>query len=215
MTYTKDWREVKLKNVASGRYIVHKNGSVLDLETYELRNVLDNGNGYKLLTLVDSRYGQTRNFYLHRVVAHEFCEGYAEYLEVNHINENKEDNRAENLEWVTSKQNTKHSIGTGRVNGQKRGSTKQTTAEHREFIAKKLCGNSSIADIANALGLPRQTVSSIVNGRSARKDMISLIENNVCSSSSCRCRHYLEVLKGEKNGRDRFSHKPPTKTKPP
>lgn len=35
-------------------------------------------------------------------------------IEVNHIDENKENNRLDNLEWVTSKENKQHSIKSGR-----------------------------------------------------------------------------------------------------
>lgn len=52
----------------------------------------------------------------HRLVALTFVPGFQEGFVVNHINGIKTDNRAENLEWVTLAQNTKHAWETGLVN---------------------------------------------------------------------------------------------------
>lgn len=205
LTSTDEWRDVRIKNAEVGRYLVHKDGVVLDLKTNKLRSINDNGYGYKVSSMLDTRCNVIRNFYLHRIVAHEFCDGYAEGLEVNHINEDKEDNRAENLEWVTSKQNTKHSVGTGRVNGKKRGTVNQTTIEHRKAVVDKLCSKETLSEIAESLNLPRQTISSIVNGRSSRPSMIDLIEDNGCSNKGCRCKHYLDVLTYKKDSNERFN----------
>jgi hypothetical protein len=51
---------------------------------------------------------------VHQLVAHHFCEKPVDFdyktYEPNHINGNKKDNRAENLEWVTRSDNAKHAI---------------------------------------------------------------------------------------------------------
>lgn len=52
------------------------------------------------------RVGDRRKqFSVHRLVAEAFCENPNNYSEVNHLDENKQNNRADNLEWCTRKQN--------------------------------------------------------------------------------------------------------------
>lgn len=65
-------------------------------------------NGYFQVEL--SKDGSKKMFTVHRLVAIHFVEGYADGLVVNHINENKQDNRSENLEWCTISQNARHSL---------------------------------------------------------------------------------------------------------
>jgi hypothetical protein len=47
-------------------------------------------------------------FTVHKLVALHFVDGYENGKIVNHKNENKVDNRSDNLEWVTKSQNMRH-----------------------------------------------------------------------------------------------------------
>lgn len=49
-----------------------------------------------------------KNYQVHRIVAEAFLENPNGLPEVNHINEDKSDNRAENLEWCTHIENSRH-----------------------------------------------------------------------------------------------------------
>ena len=48
---------------------------------------------------------------INRLVALHFCKGYADGMTVNHIDEVKTNNRADNLEWLTQKDNNNHGTG--------------------------------------------------------------------------------------------------------
>jgi hypothetical protein len=63
--------------------------------------------GYKGLTL--SKHGKVKSYLVHRLVASTFCDGCdSNNKEVNHIDGDKLNNHASNLEWVTPSYNTKH-----------------------------------------------------------------------------------------------------------
>lgn len=59
--------------------------------------------GYLHIVLQKDR--KRKDYAIHRLVAFHFCDGYEEGLVVNHKNENKADNRADNLEWCTEAYN--------------------------------------------------------------------------------------------------------------
>lgn len=64
------------------------------------------GNGYLRVDLCKDKKIKTYN--VHRLVAMTFIFNEYNKPQVNHINEIKTDNRVENLEWVTSKENVNY-----------------------------------------------------------------------------------------------------------
>ena len=70
--------------------------------------------GYLRVNLYDS-CGKMKRFLVHRLVCEAFHENPKSKTEVNHINEDKSDNRACNLEWVTRKENCNHGTRNART----------------------------------------------------------------------------------------------------
>lgn len=67
--------------------------------------------GYLMIILRDKP--RFKNVLIHRIVAQEFTPNPENKRCVNHINGDKNDNRASNLEWVTHKENVKHAVDNG------------------------------------------------------------------------------------------------------
>ena len=65
-------------------------------------------NGYLRVVLV--KEGIKKYISVHRLVAITFLANELGLEQVNHKNKNKEDNRAENLEWCNGKYNTRYSV---------------------------------------------------------------------------------------------------------
>lgn len=85
----------------------HRKGKVL--------RQLPRKHGYLAVFLYKSD-GKRTHESVHRLVASAFCERKKEATEVNHKNEIKTDNRAENLEWITHKENTNYGTAKERRN---------------------------------------------------------------------------------------------------
>ena len=88
------------------RYEVSNQGRVRNAHTGLVLRLRKCRSGYFDVLL--NYKGQEKRFYVHSLVATAFVEGWREGLEVNHKNGVKTDNRAENLEWVTSSENKQH-----------------------------------------------------------------------------------------------------------
>lgn len=59
--------------------------------------------------------GETKNCYIHRLVANAFIPNPLNLPEVNHVDENKGNNNFQNLEWCTRMQNIHHGTGLKRM----------------------------------------------------------------------------------------------------
>jgi hypothetical protein len=70
-----------------------------------------NNHGYVACGLtINKKY---KRFLIHRLVAEAFIENTQDKPFINHINGIKDDNRIENLEWVTHSENVKHAYDIG------------------------------------------------------------------------------------------------------
>lgn len=70
-----------------------------------------NKDGYCKVTLQKNKYKKT--YSVHRLVAKTFIPNIDNLPQVNHINGIKTDNRVENLEWVTAKENMNKAVEIG------------------------------------------------------------------------------------------------------
>lgn len=102
----------KLIDGFGGKFAININGEVKNNHSGKLVAQYDNGKGYKKVHLWADGIGESR-FYVHRLVADAFIPNRGIKQEVNHKDGNPSNNHVSNLEWVDSRENTKHAVYRG------------------------------------------------------------------------------------------------------
>lgn len=87
-------------------YIIDTNGNIYSKNYGKYLKPYSNGNGYMMVRLVNNE--GKKPFKIHRLIALQFIPNIDNKKFVNHKNGIKNDNRIENLEWVTHSENIKH-----------------------------------------------------------------------------------------------------------
>ncbi len=163
-----------------GKYEVSNTGKVRCLnykqtgKTKEL-TASEKVGGY--LQLRVKKNGNLKTVVVHRLVADAFIPNPDRKPEVNHIDGNKKNNSADNLEWVTRSENIKHAVNIGlrekvASEASKRGKVwiKELHKKQRKaVIATKIDTGEQFAfdsqqEAAECLGLQKSHITSVING---------------------------------------------------
>lgn len=122
----------------------------------------NNGHGYLFVCLCKN--GQTKRFYIHRLVGMMFIPNPPKLPQINHKNEIKSDNRVENLEWCTQQYNNNYGTKKARARETfEKGNFSRPIdvySKDGKFIKTYLCAYDMEKD-----GISRRAAYSICDGR--------------------------------------------------
>ena len=120
MIQLEEWKDIE---EYEGMYQVSNYGNVKSLarqrrnskgvymQKEKLLSLTNTSTGYKKVELVKN--GKKKSYKVHRLVAMAFIDNPENKPQVNHIDGNKTNNHVDNLEWVTSSENSIHAYKTG------------------------------------------------------------------------------------------------------
>ena len=114
-----EWKRMEIYG-EQWNYEISSHGRIRNMKTGRIMKQNDNGTGYLQVHL--SNYGLKKFFYVHRLVALTFIpnDNPQEKTQVNHKDENKYNNRIDNLEWATPKQNANYGTRGKRIGNSKK-----------------------------------------------------------------------------------------------
>lgn len=170
------WKE-KVFDFNSKGLLVSNTGKLKDIDGTD-RNLSDNGAGYLVGSVYNKDSKKSKLFYIHRLVAELFIGETCDVkTQVNHKDGDKSNNHVDNLEWVCPKENIRHMHDNGmNMNRRNHGKLNKLSNSIIAYAySKVVLGISGVGVTAKEYGMPRTTLSSIVNKRT-RRDVTDSID---------------------------------------
>jgi hypothetical protein len=159
-----------------GIYIVSNFGHVKSLHKRKVKNkskILSKSSknkGYVIHSLCSN--GETKYMTLHRIVAIAFIPNPENKPQINHIDGDKLNNRADNLEWCTSAENNKHAYKTGLSKVNRTGVGKFGKLHHNsvpivqlDMFGNKIGEFDALMDAERATGISYKFISMVCLGK--------------------------------------------------
>ena len=157
------------------RYDVTYSGEVYNRETgTKYSQISDSRSGYVHVSVSDKNaHLPTRTLAVHRMVAETFIPNPARFKVVNHLDNDRNNNRVDNLEWTTQSENLKYAYNQGRMHvlpkGEAHKDCKYSDAQIRQ-VCELLQAGYRNKDVAEMTGVPSGYISDI-RKREWRKDI--------------------------------------------
>lgn len=162
--------QIKWKNITGTDYKISSDGLIIN----SCGKILKCNGG-------DGRYKQTSLYYnkkpikklVHRLVAEHFIPNPSNLATVNHKNGNKNDNRVENLEWCSQKDNIRHAWDTG-LSTTKYGQDKHTSVldDMHILTIATLINHKPLTELAQYLPSRHGTSPSVKSKREQLRKII-------------------------------------------
>ncbi|MDP2106112.1 MAG: NUMOD4 domain-containing protein, partial [Desulfobulbaceae bacterium] len=155
------------------RYEVSNLGLVRSLEresrgrVYQSRILMGNLGKTGYSYFIAQRNHTKKTIKIHRLVCQVFCENPSRKNHVNHIDGIKTNNRWDNLEWVTPKENSNHARENGLQVSLKGGDAKTSLLSNDQAnqVRVRIIAGENPHEIAMSLGINRATIYDIRHGR--------------------------------------------------
>ena len=158
-----EWQPIKRWG---GRYEVSADGKVRQSNGCVLKQWI-NTHGYMLVRLSQPRTVER----VHRLVAESFITNAEGKPYVNHINNNRSDNRVENLEWCTQRENLEHAEKQGRMQRNFWVGKRSPNAVFSDDVVRAIrrqysAGGISLERLGSKYGVSKRCIGRIVKGES-------------------------------------------------
>lgn len=144
---------------------VSEDGKIYSSTTYhgdgslrERKTTINKGRGYVYVRT------SKRNYQVHRLVAEAFIRKPNGKNYIDHKNGNKLDNRVENLEWVTQKENVHRTIVRGRANLAPKGSYKKYSQADYDGVFALIKAGATYTEAGKQYNMPYSTVAHFMRG---------------------------------------------------
>ena len=158
-------------------YQVSSFGNVRNKKLKQLKKI-PNRQGYPEVRFC--KQGKSTPRVIHSLVAKAFLENPSNYSQVNHIDGNKKNNYAENLEWVNNSMNQKHAYSLGLQPSRAGERNVKATIKNKDVDVLKELYNSgkTIREASNITGIQLPIVRNIIYGKTWKDNTVDVVKRD-------------------------------------